>query len=100
MLCDVLDMSACHVLLGRPWQYDRKTTHDGFTIIYTVRHEGKLNDLIPLPPYKTIPPPTMKPVHLVSRKVSEKEVKNIAAAYLLSTKEVSKSSPIPSKLHR
>jgi hypothetical protein len=48
VMCDVLDMSACHLLLGRPWQYDRKTTHDGFTNTYTVKHEGKLKDLVPL----------------------------------------------------
>ena len=23
-LCDVLEMDACHLLLGRPWQYDRR----------------------------------------------------------------------------
>ncbi|XP_049406444.1 uncharacterized protein LOC125870142 [Solanum stenotomum] len=28
-LCDVVPMQACHVLLGRPWQYDRGTTHHG-----------------------------------------------------------------------
>ena len=27
--CDVAPMSACHILLGRPWQFDRKTIHDG-----------------------------------------------------------------------
>ncbi|XP_022842142.1 uncharacterized protein LOC111365867 [Olea europaea var. sylvestris] len=27
--CDVLSMDACHVLLGRPWQYDRSVIHDG-----------------------------------------------------------------------
>ncbi|KAH0761032.1 hypothetical protein KY290_017105 [Solanum tuberosum] len=29
ILCDVVPMQACHVLLGRPWQYDRDTTHHG-----------------------------------------------------------------------
>jgi hypothetical protein len=28
VLCDVVPMHACHLLLGRPWQYDM---HDGFT---------------------------------------------------------------------
>ncbi|OMO98103.1 reverse transcriptase [Corchorus capsularis] len=31
VLCDVLPMQACHVLLGRPWQYDNKVQHDGET---------------------------------------------------------------------
>ena len=41
-MCDVQDMTACHVLLGRPWQYDRKTLHDGYSNIYIVRHSRKL----------------------------------------------------------
>ncbi|OMO99822.1 reverse transcriptase [Corchorus capsularis] len=28
VLCDVPPMQACHVLLGRPWQYDNKVYHD------------------------------------------------------------------------
>ena len=31
VLCDVVPMEATHVLLGRPWQFDRKILHDGFT---------------------------------------------------------------------
>ncbi|GJV23614.1 transposon ty3-I gag-pol polyprotein [Tanacetum coccineum] len=27
--CDVVDMEACHVLLGRPWQHDVDATHQG-----------------------------------------------------------------------
>ncbi|KAJ9542366.1 hypothetical protein OSB04_028872 [Centaurea solstitialis] len=29
VLCDVLDMNTCHVLLGRPWQYDNDVTYKG-----------------------------------------------------------------------
>lgn len=28
--CDVVPMDACHLLLGRPWQFDRKAMHDGY----------------------------------------------------------------------
>ncbi|OMO93879.1 reverse transcriptase [Corchorus capsularis] len=34
MFC-VLPMQACHVLLGRPWQYDNKVHHDGETSRYS-----------------------------------------------------------------
>ncbi|XP_074278573.1 uncharacterized protein LOC141602166 [Silene latifolia] len=34
--CDVLPMSACHILLGRPWQFDRKVVHQGKDNIYIV----------------------------------------------------------------
>nr|GEY12350.1 hypothetical protein [Tanacetum cinerariifolium] len=29
VLCDVVLKDACHLLLGRPWEYDRNTTHSG-----------------------------------------------------------------------
>ncbi|XP_020887735.1 uncharacterized protein LOC110230088 [Arabidopsis lyrata subsp. lyrata] len=29
VLCDVLDIDVCHILLGRPWQYDNDVTYRG-----------------------------------------------------------------------
>ena len=29
ILCDVIPMDVCHILLGRPWQFDRNVIHDG-----------------------------------------------------------------------
>ncbi|CAL1378136.1 unnamed protein product [Linum trigynum] len=29
VVCDVLNMDVCHVLLGRPWQYDNDITYRG-----------------------------------------------------------------------
>jgi hypothetical protein len=29
VLCDVLDMDVCHILLGRPWQFDNDITYRG-----------------------------------------------------------------------
>ncbi|XP_074314284.1 uncharacterized protein LOC141649493 [Silene latifolia] len=34
--CDVIPMSACHILLGRPWQFDRKVEHEGRSNVYIV----------------------------------------------------------------
>ena len=34
VLCDVVPMQVGHLLLGRPWQFDRKVKHDGFTNKY------------------------------------------------------------------
>jgi len=31
VLCDVVPMEVTHVLLGRPWKYDRNILHDGHT---------------------------------------------------------------------
>ena len=35
VLCDVVPMQAGHLLLGRPWQFDRRVQHDGFTNKYS-----------------------------------------------------------------
>ncbi|MBK5591055.1 retroviral-like aspartic protease, partial [Salmonella enterica subsp. enterica serovar Typhi] len=39
VLCDVLPMEACHILLGRPWLFDLKVTHDGVANTYSVCQE-------------------------------------------------------------
>ncbi|XP_049368159.1 uncharacterized protein LOC125833042 [Solanum verrucosum] len=36
VLCDVVPIQDCHVLLGRPWQHDRSTKHDGRTNKYSL----------------------------------------------------------------
>ena len=50
VLCDVVPMHAGHILLGRPWQYDRKVMHDGFKNRYSFVKEGKSITLVPLTP--------------------------------------------------
>ncbi|XP_048228255.1 uncharacterized protein LOC125369529 [Ricinus communis] len=49
-LCDIVPMHACHVLLGRPWQFDRKAHHDGFLNSYSFMEEGRKVTLAPLSP--------------------------------------------------
>jgi hypothetical protein len=39
--CDVAPMTVCHLLLGRPWQYDRSSLHYGRTNQYTIKWKGK-----------------------------------------------------------
>ncbi|XP_075633351.1 uncharacterized protein LOC142605799 [Castanea sativa] len=50
VLCDVVPMHACHLLLGRPWQYDRRVTHDGFTNKYSFTLKRQPITLVPLTP--------------------------------------------------
>ena len=52
ILCDVLPMSACHILLGRPWQFDRQVIHDGFTNVYSFSLDGRKVRLVPLTPHE------------------------------------------------
>jgi hypothetical protein len=41
ILCDVVEMNACHLILGRPWQYDVDAQHKGRDNIYIVFQEGR-----------------------------------------------------------
>ena len=34
VLCDVVPMEVTQILLGRPWQFDKQTLHDGHTNQY------------------------------------------------------------------
>ncbi|XP_010525620.1 PREDICTED: uncharacterized protein LOC104803388 [Tarenaya hassleriana] len=50
VLCDVVPMQAGHLLLGRPWQFDRRVKHDGYTNRYSFEAKGKRFRLLPLTP--------------------------------------------------
>ncbi|RDY01831.1 hypothetical protein CR513_14796, partial [Mucuna pruriens] len=40
VLCDLVLMEATHMLLGRPWHYDRKMIHNGVTSRFIFVHMG------------------------------------------------------------
>ena len=48
VLRNVVPMEATHILLGGPWQFDRRATHDRYTNKYIVPYKGKLVALVPL----------------------------------------------------
>ncbi|XP_074313684.1 uncharacterized protein LOC141648874 [Silene latifolia] len=75
ILCDVIPMDACHLLLGRSWQFDRSVVHDGRSNELTLVLEGKKATLRPMAPA------AMRPVHSGTNKkmglslfASEREV--------------------------
>jgi len=45
--CDVVSMDTCHILLGRPWQYDHNVVHDGRKNTYSLSIKGKKIVLAP-----------------------------------------------------
>ena len=45
--CDVIPMDACHLLLGRPWQFDRDATHRGKANTYSFVFNNRTITLIP-----------------------------------------------------
>jgi hypothetical protein len=48
ILCDVIPMDVCHLLLGRPWKYDRNVIHDGRMNTYTLEKNGRTHMLLPI----------------------------------------------------
>ncbi|KAG7547976.1 Integrase catalytic core [Arabidopsis suecica] len=50
ILCDILPMEASHILLGRPWQSDRRIMHDGFTNRYSFDFKRRKTVLVPMTP--------------------------------------------------
>jgi len=54
VLCDIIPMEAGHILLGRPWQFDKKAIHNGLTNEITLTHGSKKFKLVPLTPSQVI----------------------------------------------
>jgi hypothetical protein len=48
VLCDVAPMSASHLLLGRPWQFDKDVTYNGRKNTYSFMLNGKKVNLLTL----------------------------------------------------
>jgi hypothetical protein len=74
ILCDVIPMDVCHLLLGRPWQYDRNIVRDGKMNTYTLEKNGRTHMLLPIKD-KEVKPETRNNVLLMSGKELLTEVK-------------------------
>ena len=46
----MVPMHAIHILLGRPWKFDKKITHDEFKNKYTIIKDGITITFIPFTP--------------------------------------------------
>jgi hypothetical protein len=51
---DVVHMSACSLLLGRPWEFDADAIQHGRTNTYTLMHKGKKITLVPMTPAEIV----------------------------------------------
>jgi hypothetical protein len=74
VLCDVVPMHAGHILLGRPWQYDRRAIHDGFKNMYSFVKEGKTIKLAPLTPSQVYEDQLKLKSEVAYKRKSEKEI--------------------------
>jgi hypothetical protein len=48
ILCDVISIDVCHILFGRPWQYDKNVDHDERKNIYTLEKTRRTHMLLPI----------------------------------------------------
>jgi hypothetical protein len=74
ILCDVIPMDVCHVLLGRPWRYDRNVIHDGKMNTYTLEKNGRAHTLNTIKD-KEVKPEPRNTILLMSGKELLTEVK-------------------------
>ncbi|RDX85663.1 hypothetical protein CR513_33120, partial [Mucuna pruriens] len=54
ILCNIVPVEATDILLRRPWQFDKKVTHDSVTNKFSFEHKGKKVTIKPLSPHKVI----------------------------------------------
>jgi hypothetical protein len=75
--CDVAPMAVCHLLLRRPWQYDRSYLHCGQTNQYTIKCKGKNLVLKPMTPQQLL----VEHLQKSSEVRVESEKKNVSALH-------------------
>eukprot|EP00253_Pinus_taeda_P017528 PITA_17528 len=83
IICDIMPMDVCHVLLGRPWQYDRKVTHDGVLNCYKFRKDGVRHTLVPIREEKEAAEVNETKALLMSGKQFLKQVENSEINYVV-----------------
>lgn len=76
-----MPMDVCHILLGRPWQYDRKVTHDGVLNCYKFEKDGVRHTLVPIREEKEAAEVNEPKALLMSRKQFLKQVENSEMNY-------------------
>ncbi len=51
---EVVPMTVCHLLLGRPWLYDRHVQHNGRANTYHLEFKGKKITMQPMTPQEIV----------------------------------------------
>ena len=89
--CDVAPMDACHLLLGRPWIFDRRIQHDGFLNTYSFHFNNRHFTLQPFEPEKHNQSPS--PVLILNRKPFETSMREKGLVLILINSTPSLSAP-------
>ncbi|XP_074298964.1 uncharacterized protein LOC141629955 [Silene latifolia] len=86
--CDIIPMNACHILLGRPWQFDRKVEHDGRSNVYSVMKGNVRYNLKPMSPNKIKESKTKKGSMFMEARVVEEDLARGERTYVLLVREL------------
>ncbi|WVZ80346.1 hypothetical protein U9M48_027830 [Paspalum notatum var. saurae] len=105
VLCDVVDMDASHILLGRPWQFDVDATHKGRDNIYSfiwnkrkiIILPNQLNGSTPMVEEKNM----LTISHTPSDFASDLKEANVCAALIVKgeAQPVAEITEIPKEVH-
>jgi hypothetical protein len=98
VVCDIVPMDACHLLLGRPWQYDRKTKHDGFKNTYSFEKDGVKVLLAPLKMVHVPKPSFGEGTNLLTRSGVEKALMENGEGFAIVVREEKEPTEIPPSL--
>ena len=82
VIWDVVPMDACHLLLGSPWQYNRKASYDGFKSTYSFEKDGVKITLAPLRMIHIPKPSLMEESNLLT-KFEVERAQNVVRGLLL-----------------
>ncbi|CAL8155920.1 unnamed protein product [Prunus armeniaca] len=85
--CDVVPMDACHILLGRPWLFDKDMIHYTKANTYVFHQDGKKLSLQPLKEVNNNPKVTKVSGFLTGHNF-EQESKEMGIMYALVAKEI------------
>ncbi|GJW84105.1 hypothetical protein Tco_0157250 [Tanacetum coccineum] len=90
--CDVVLIDACHLLLDRPWEYDRNTTHNGRDNTYSFLFDSVKKTLMPNKPKELVKKPTGT---LQTLSQFQDELEMGGDVFVLIGKEMAKDSEFP-----
>ena len=92
-------MDVCHLLLGRPWQYDPKVIYDGFKNTYTFHNDGHKIILAPMKPIIALETKLEVKRSLLSKFELEKEIKaSLDVMALVVVEEIESEKEIPQEV--
>ena len=91
-------MTVCHLLLGRPWVYDRSVQHNGRANTYHLEYKGKKINLMPMSPQQIVNESRQKTeVNLKDNDLARRETSAaVSDSHQPKKSDITKSARVPS----